>query len=1014
MSKNAKTPNGKKGLIVWGSVGGFIIVLLLVVTILSQFVMVDLISSVLGRDVAVFKDGIDPIYQLEYNTKEEVYKAANEFNEEVCEEGFVLLKNKDEALPLSGGEKVSVFGKNSVNIAYGGSGSSGGAHTDVKDIYASLQDAGFVVNPELKAFYQDNSRSGDGRTKNSADLDTGDSVFYNTGETPRNMYDTAVKDSFAQYKDVAVVVFTRIGGEGFDLPRSMRDEDTGEIIYDRHYLQLDDAETDLLEMVCTYGFGKVVVVINSGSPMELAFLEDEDYYAYQSNIDAAIWMGFPGDSGSMALGRILNGSVNPSGRTVDTYAADFTQNPTWANFGDNREYGEVSGDQYLDTDGKYYYIDYEENVYVGYKYYETRGVTDGEEWYDDAVVYPFGYGLSYTTFDWEIEDVSEIEDYELTYDDIGSQFTVKIKVTNTGETDGKEVVQLYGHAPYFDGEVEKSEVVLLDFAKTKTIKADGSDYDIVELTFDPYYLASYDYKDANDNGDSCYELDASADDNGYALYISRNAHDIEFTVPFTVSEDIVFYEDPVTENTVENRYTDVGVYSSDYHLNDEQLLSRSDWVMPLAPTEEERRIGNYEGLMEALRDTSPNNTESDSYYELEKPVFGDTSSDIVLRDLITFENGKPVANEDGEFAAYNDERWDEILNKLTVEELVRMINYGAFKTDALPSISKPLTNDTDGPAGFTNFMSTDGTYWQTCYYCSEVVMGSTWNVELIEDLGEMVGNEGLVGANGKGNNLPYSGWYAPGANIHRSPFGGRNFEYFSEDGIFSGKMAAAEIRGAKSRGVYCFIKHFALNDQETHRSSNGSCSWVTEQAMREIYLKPFEIAVKEGGATAVMSSFNRIGAKWTGGDYRLLTEILRNEWGFKGMVITDFNTTTYGNLEQMAYAGGDLNLGNDYTVVPVLEPDWCGEDDVADLYILRNCAKNILYTVANSCALNGEVDHYNMAWWKILVIAIDCVAVAGVAVWGFFAVRGFIKYKKQEGSSNSSEAGGKSISIQIE
>lgn len=292
-------------------------------------------------------------------------------------------------------------------------------------------------------------------------------------------------------------------------------------------------------------------------------------------------------------------------------------------------------------------------------------------------------------------------------------------------------------------------------------------------------------------------------------------------------------------------------------------------------------------------------------------------------------------------------------------------------------------------------------------------MGATWNTALIEELGKMVGNEGLVGADGRGNNLPYSGWYAPGVNIHRSPFGGRNFEYFSEDGVFTGKMAAAEIKGAQSRGVYCFVKHFALNDQETHRSSNGSCSWVTEQAMREIYLKPFEIAVKDGGTTAIMSSFNRIGAKWTGGDYRLITEILRNEWGFKGTVITDFNTTSYANLEQMAYAGGDLNLGNDMTLIPALEPDWCGEDDTADLYILRNCAKNILYTVANSNALNGEVDHYNMAWWKILVIVIDCVAAAGIAVWGFFAVRSFIKYKKQSGASGNGGASGYN-SIQIE
>lgn len=303
MNKKGKTRNAKKGFIVWASVSGALIALLLVVTILTQFVMVDLISSVLGRDPAVFKDGIDPIYEVEYSSKAEVYEAANELNEEVCEEGFVLLKNKQgtdgAALPLKGGEKVSVFGKNSVNIAYGGSGSSGGTHTNAKGIYDSLEAAGFETNPALKAFYENNSRSGNGRSENSSDLDSGDSVFYSTGETPQSRYDDTVKNSYADYKDVALVVFTRIGGEGFDLPRSMKGVD-GARNEDDHYLQLDQNETDLLKAVCDYGFGKVIVLINSGSAMELAFLEDEDYYAYQDKIDAAIWMGFPGDSGTGA------------------------------------------------------------------------------------------------------------------------------------------------------------------------------------------------------------------------------------------------------------------------------------------------------------------------------------------------------------------------------------------------------------------------------------------------------------------------------------------------------------------------------------------------------------------------------------------------------------------------------------------------------------------------------------------------------------------------------------------
>ena len=401
MKKQEKAAKGKKGIVVWASVSSALVVILLVVTILTKFVMVDLIGSVLGRDTAVFKAGVEPVFESEYTSKEQVLADANALNQEVCEDGFVLLKNEQTngkaALPLQRNAKISVFGKNSVDLSYGGSGSSAAGDTPVTDLYASLEMADFEVNPDLKAFYESDSRSGSGRTENSSDLDTGDSVFYNTGETPVSKYDSAVKNSFAQYKDAALVVFTRIGGEGFDLPRTMVGGEEFNNEGD-HYLQLDKNETALLKMVCEYGFGKVIVVINSGSPMELAFLEDEDYYAYQSNIDAAIWMGFPGGTGTIALGRILNGEVNPSGRTVDTYAADFKADPTWNNFGDYLKYGEVSGDRYLGTDENYYFVDYEENIYVGYKYYETRGADD-EEWYEDAVVYPFGFGLSYTTFE---------------------------------------------------------------------------------------------------------------------------------------------------------------------------------------------------------------------------------------------------------------------------------------------------------------------------------------------------------------------------------------------------------------------------------------------------------------------------------------------------------------------------------------------------------------------------------------------------------------------------------------
>ena len=666
-----------------------------------------------------------------------------------------------------------------------------------------------------------------------------------------------------------------------------------------------------------------IVCLLAGSAMDLNFADQEA---------AAILQAFyPGAEGGREVARLLFGEYSPSGKLPVTIYRDLTEMPAF-------------------TD------------------YTMRGRT--YRYLTKKPLYPFGYGLSYTTFDWTLESAPE----NFVLSDVSDKMEVTVRVKNTGSVAGKDVVQLYGHAPYTPGSVEKSEVVLLDFAKTPLLLP-GEECTLT-LTCDPYYLASYDYTDKNENWDNCFELDAG----DYALYVSKNAHDRVFEVPFTVEDDIIISEDPVTGNTIENRYTDLELDSSDYHL--QTLLSREDWegTMPEAPSVDDRTVD--EEYLEALQNRDHNNEEADALFDLGLPATSQPDISLVLRDLLTDENGQ------NQRVSYDDPRWDAILDKLSVEDMVKMCNMGAFKTNELPIIGKPATNDTDGPTGFTNFMDRSGIYWKCCYYCAEVVMASTWNQELMEDIGEMIGAEGLIGADGKGNNLPYSGWYAPGVNIHRSPFGGRDFEYFSEDGLFNGKMAAAEIRGCASKGVYCFVKHFALNEQETHRSSNGSGTWVTEQAMRELYLRPFEIAVKEGHTTAVMSSFNRSGTRWTGGDYRLLTQILRNEWGFQGMVITDFNTTSYMNLRQMAYAGGDLNLGNDMTLPDVIQPNWCDASDPVDMQILRQCVKNILYTVVNSNAMNISVAYYRPAWWKITIYVVDFVAVAVIVFTGIRCFRG--------------------------
>lgn len=955
----------------WMAVAIPALAVLLVVNILALNVFFDLLNIVMpgGGMRAKYDPEVGAVYPSDFGSKEEALQHANDLNVQLCEEGFVLLKNENSALPIptpvsdqkvSERPKISVFGKNSVNLAYGGSGSGGADTSTAVDLYAALEEAGYDCNPTLRSFYEDDAKSGPARKGNSTDLDSGNSVSIATAETPQAKYTADVTASYGAYADAALVVFTRVGGEGFDLPRRMGQTEGARDPEDT-YLQLDQNETDLLKAVCEAGFGYVVVVINSGAAMELTFLTDPAYYAYQDKIDGCIWMGFPGNTGTTALAEILNGSVNPSGRTVDTYAADLKAAPSFFNFGDNLT---ADGDRYSENGAPkmYFFVDYEEGVYAGYKYYETRGQTDGEDWYTDNVVYPFGYGLSYTSFDWELTDVSALAGGAISST---GKYEVQVKVTNTGTVAGKDVVQLYAHAPYHDCGIEKPHVTLMDFAKTGLLEPGESE--TVTLSFDPYYLASYDYIDANGNGFAGYELEAG---DGYRLLVSRNAHEAVEEIPFTVPGEGIRYEtDPVTGIAVQNLYTAQAdpAFNSDAQLS--SVLSRSDWegTWPTAPTDDERNVSS--DFIAALKDTSTNNP---SDYSLEDMPWSDENNGLTLRDLLS---------GDGEsaYADYDDERWEALLDQASLDEMVAMYDYGAFQTKAMPSVGKPRTNDTDGPVGFVNFMDAS-TFYGTCSYCAEVVIASTWNQALAQEMGESVGNEGIWG-NAKGDGMPYSGWYAPACNIHRSPFGGRNFEYYSEDGILNGKMTAAVVRGCQSKGVYCYVKHFALNEQETHRSIGGNCSWVTEQAMRETYLRPFELAVKEGGTRAIMSSFNRIGTRWTGGDYRLLTTILREEWGFRGMVLCDFNTVPdYMNSRQMAYAGGDINLAT----TPV---SWCDTSDVSDVIVLRQCAKNVLYTVANSNAMNGQVVGYSMPYWTMALYGVDTLAVLGFALWGVLAFR---------------------------
>ena len=974
-----------------------VIIFFVVVTILAETVFFELITALVGnRPTKNFGAGV--YYESEYESKADAFTKANKINEEINEEGIILLKNDDNTLPLSSGAKISVFGKNSVNLAYGGSGS--GAFTvtaDTPTLYSSLDAAGFKTNTELKKFYEDNRQSGSGRST-SPTLDNSRSTIpgFGTGETPIASYTAALQNSYSDYNDAALVVFTRIGGESFDLPRTMINTD-GAYSEDDHYLELDKNEQDLLVHVCER-FDKVIVIINSSTSMELGFLDaiddnDATLVPGMANIDSKIkgcvWIGGPGYSGIMALGRVLKGEVNPSGRTIDTYERDFTKDPTYENFAD---YLVNNGNMYLDDNSgttrnkvTEHYLDYEEGVYVGYRYYETRGYTDGEDWYKENVVFPFGYGLSYTTFEWTLGDTSFANTENLTWtSDNDKEFFVKVNVKNTGSVAGKDVVELYITAPYIAGGIEKPHVVLTGFAKTSLLNPGQSEE--VEIKFTGYDFASYDYSDKNNNGFKGYELDPG----NYDVRVMKNSHTEVLKISFTLESNVQYAKDKVTGYDVVNRFDNVS-FEENYGM--ESLLSRSDWngtypVNEVLAGDNTRRTVPSEFLNTIKSYASNNPIVNDTTVEMPNQAeVASPAATLKLYDLIMFdENETVIRDEAGTIMVnYDDPRWNEYLDILTVGEMMDFTMNGAFKTSALTSIGALQTFSTDGPVGFVYFMAVmQNPVYETCSYASECVIAATWNTDLAYKMGESVGNEGVIGDE-KGNGRPYTGWYAPAINIHRTPFSVRNFEYYSEDPFISGKLAASVVKGARSRGVYCQVKHFCVNDQETNRS--GVCTWLTEQALREIYLKPFEIAVKEGGAMGIMSSFNRVGSLWTGGDYRLCTEILRNEWGFRGLIITDFNTESFMDTKQMAYAGGDLNLATLPQPWEVTTPQ--------DYVVLRQGTKNILYTLARSNAMNGlgEGGYYIVyyAWWETTLMMLVLGLILGSAVWGFFAIRKALK-----------------------
>ena len=832
---------------------------------------------------------------------------------------MILLKNENNALPLRKGAKVSVFGKNSVDLVYGGSGSAAPDNKgERKTIFDSLTDAGIEYNQTLENFYKDNSKSGEGRIEDPIIHDS-DVPTLKTGETPVSSYTSDIAASYDQYGDAAIVVFSRIAGENWDLPRKANDN------ADRHYLDLDNKERALLEhIVFSDKFARIIVLLNGSNYIDLGFLKNGLSNAVTADkIDACINIGYPGAFGIMALGKILTGEVNPSGHTTDLVYTNYQNDPTWQNFGGNFT---NNGDNYLDASGnntQYHLVEYEENIYLGYRYYETRG-KDDEAWYNANVVYPFGFGLSYTTFNEEIVNKADLETNALS----ANRFRVDVKVTNTGKVAGKQVVQVYAEAPYTSGGIEKPYKVLAGFGKTSLLEKGKSE--TIEIEIDPYYFASFDNHDKNNDGFKGFTLDSG----NYKFHVATDSHtDIDIFTKSLVST-INFDKDPITNTEVKPLFDDV---SNGMKSN----LSRTDWngTFPTTPTVADRTANR--ALLNKLSSVEPNNDAS--FDDQEMPVM-----DVIGDKIIPLDYLKGVA--------YNDEKWDAFLNQLSFQDMLDLFNKGCYSTCTIrKEVNGPYailawgTTSFDGPTGIVPFLG-DSTVYGTCFYCSECLVAQTYNLDLAAKQAEAIGEEALIGDEKTG--VSYTGWYAPRVNLHRSPFSGRNAEGYSEDPFLTGRFAATVIDSVQKKGIYANVKNFALNDQETHRSNYGLATWADEQAMRELYFRPFEMAVKEDKSRGVMTSFNRIGTTWTGGDYRLLTKVLREEWGFVGSVISDFHLDDYMDSKQMLYAGGDLNLASMNKVqLKMGEGDGnVSSTNKKDVILLRNASHNVLYCIANSNA----------------------------------------------------------------
>lgn len=883
---------------------------IIAVVLVVIFIIVNIAIYILFDDLTRVFEGTGFVITNSAETAD-VQQQGETVAKQIVEEGIVLLRNENNVLPLESKGNINLFGWATVSHICGGSGGSGGATSDgIITIPQAMEDAGFNVNQELIDMYNNFA----GTRGDVADADDakygGYGLTWGLPEPDINTeYTDEIKESAKQFSDTAVVTIARGSGECIDIPEG--------------YLSLTQKEKDLLQYVRD-NYNNVVVVINSNSVMELGYLED-------INVDAVLFMPGTGAQGAEALGEILCGEINPSGHLVDTMPYDHKESPSY--YYANRPGSFAYADE---DDAKY--VDYVEGIYVGYKYWETAA-EEGYIDFDNSVQYPYGYGLSYTTFEQKVINV----DGNLNSDEI----KINVEVTNTGNRAGKEVVQIYASAPYYKGGIEKAAVDLVGFGKTGELQP--GEKETVTISVDPYEIASYDYNDANQDGKTGYILEKGT----YELKLMADSHN-EITVAQTydLASDITFDKDPVTGTDIANLFDEVSGQNETAQIT---YLSRSDFAATFPTATPEARTASAD-VKEALK----NGYEDDANA---KEITTGADNGITFDELTGLD--------------YDDGKWDKFLDQLTLDEMVNLTKQGGFKTEAIERLGVTATTETDGPQGVNAWWAfLSGNVINGVSYPAEIYLGQTWNVDLVRAQAE------ALAAECEAYNL--SGMYAPAVNIHRTPYSGRNFEYYSEDGYQSGKLAAVFCYTLRENGILSFVKHFALNDQESWRGERftGIFTFSTEQAMREIYLKPFEIAVKEGKTTAIMSSFNRVGYQWSGANKALTTDLLRNEWGFRGMVLTDMYSI--GNTFQ-SYEGG-LRAGNDIwlTFFGSDEELKCDTSNLTTQNALRNSSHNILYAISESKVTPAEI---KADWWYHIGLPIDIVCGLLIALYIFLTIK---------------------------